>query len=383
MEPEELDNQYTYMQITRCHEEGFSGQSLRSCYQCGSEGMHHHMNAVSKPELEKASAVPSSSSTLCAVCAGVLTLDQVTLIESDQAAAKLATNESSGAKEAAATSATPTADLSERTAVTEQDLHQAAASVAEVATSIAEQHEAEPLNSATVSTSDQLGDVQLTQRAGADIPFSASMPEPDGIGWKGANSAESGQQLVSSDDSAVPINSAESAPANSMENAGMNDSAKHVDSNYDDQAQASEVDNDALFGLRVRYMRGSGVPFPATDSARTFRLSENEDTHVGATRSVLLGRKGALNLAAGFLQSGSSADSKATALGWEDFEKYSPAPYETSLTRYAEPPLKTAIQYDSPVTVKPPFVSLSGGKVGEDPPVPFSARVKSLLLGGV
>eukprot|EP00965_Chrysotila_dentata_P169711 5601790-Pleurochrysis_carterae.AAC.1 len=39
------------------------------------------------------SAVPDSTSTLCAVCAGVLTIDQVSQIESDQAAAMHAADE--------------------------------------------------------------------------------------------------------------------------------------------------------------------------------------------------------------------------------------------------------------------------------------------------
>eukprot|EP00965_Chrysotila_dentata_P103749 3424407-Pleurochrysis_carterae.AAC.3 len=53
-----------------------------------SSSLHHHMCAVSTPELEKKFTVPNSTSTLCAVCANVLTLDQVTLIQTDQAAAK-------------------------------------------------------------------------------------------------------------------------------------------------------------------------------------------------------------------------------------------------------------------------------------------------------
>eukprot|EP00965_Chrysotila_dentata_P024816 822698-Pleurochrysis_carterae.AAC.4 len=90
---EEEVEQCTYAKITGCDKEGLSGISLRSCYQCGSEGLHHHMCAIGTPELETASAVPNGDSTLCAVCAGVLTLDDVTLIGTDKAAAKLASTQ--------------------------------------------------------------------------------------------------------------------------------------------------------------------------------------------------------------------------------------------------------------------------------------------------
>eukprot|EP00965_Chrysotila_dentata_P115716 3824257-Pleurochrysis_carterae.AAC.1 len=77
MAEEQDAEQCSYAQITRCHEEGLSGKGLRSCYQCGSEGLHHHMCAVSTPELEKASAAEgNANATMCAVCAAVLTLDQ-------------------------------------------------------------------------------------------------------------------------------------------------------------------------------------------------------------------------------------------------------------------------------------------------------------------
>eukprot|EP00965_Chrysotila_dentata_P009929 323783-Pleurochrysis_carterae.AAC.1 len=82
--------QCTYALITQCNKDGLNGTGLRSCYQCGSEGMHHHMCAVSDPKLELASAVPNTSETKCAVCAGVLTLDQVMLADSDTAAAQCA-----------------------------------------------------------------------------------------------------------------------------------------------------------------------------------------------------------------------------------------------------------------------------------------------------
>eukprot|EP00965_Chrysotila_dentata_P044941 1493221-Pleurochrysis_carterae.AAC.1 len=83
------EEQCSYALLTRCHEEGLSGKGLRKCYQCGSEGMHHHMCAVSNEKLQKASAVPNGTNTLCAVCANVLTIDQVSMIESDQGAAPL------------------------------------------------------------------------------------------------------------------------------------------------------------------------------------------------------------------------------------------------------------------------------------------------------
>eukprot|EP00965_Chrysotila_dentata_P225616 6194877-Pleurochrysis_carterae.AAC.1 len=77
MESDKNIEQCTYAQITRCHEEELSGQALRTCYQCGSEGLHHHMCAVSNPRLEAASAVKGSQNdSLCAVCAGILTLEQ-------------------------------------------------------------------------------------------------------------------------------------------------------------------------------------------------------------------------------------------------------------------------------------------------------------------
>eukprot|EP00965_Chrysotila_dentata_P178605 5898866-Pleurochrysis_carterae.AAC.3 len=45
--------QCAYTQITQCTEEGLAGKGLRQCFQCGSEGLHHHMCAVSTPELER------------------------------------------------------------------------------------------------------------------------------------------------------------------------------------------------------------------------------------------------------------------------------------------------------------------------------------------
>eukprot|EP00965_Chrysotila_dentata_P237517 6201955-Pleurochrysis_carterae.AAC.1 len=95
----ETDEQCTYAQITRCHEEGLAGKSLQNCGQCGYEGLHHHMCAVSTAELEAKSRVSDTSTkTLCAVCAGVLTIDQVLLIGSDRAAAKFAAKELSEAQ---------------------------------------------------------------------------------------------------------------------------------------------------------------------------------------------------------------------------------------------------------------------------------------------
>eukprot|EP00965_Chrysotila_dentata_P032511 1083201-Pleurochrysis_carterae.AAC.3 len=82
--------QCTYALITRCNKECLNCTALSNCYQCVSEGLHHHMCAVGQPDLEKASAVPHLSKTKCAVCAGVLTLDQVMLAESDTAAAQFA-----------------------------------------------------------------------------------------------------------------------------------------------------------------------------------------------------------------------------------------------------------------------------------------------------
>eukprot|EP00965_Chrysotila_dentata_P134773 4457960-Pleurochrysis_carterae.AAC.1 len=70
------ESQYTYALITRCNAEGLKDTPLRNCCQCGSESLHHHMCAVGQPDLEKASAVPNTSETKCAVCAGILTLDQ-------------------------------------------------------------------------------------------------------------------------------------------------------------------------------------------------------------------------------------------------------------------------------------------------------------------
>eukprot|EP00965_Chrysotila_dentata_P051329 1702308-Pleurochrysis_carterae.AAC.1 len=59
------------------------------------------MCAVSQPHLEKASAVSGSSNdSLCAVCAGVLTLEQVSLITTNQAASKLASDEINASKAA-------------------------------------------------------------------------------------------------------------------------------------------------------------------------------------------------------------------------------------------------------------------------------------------
>eukprot|EP00965_Chrysotila_dentata_P010895 354387-Pleurochrysis_carterae.AAC.1 len=67
MEEELLaEDQCTYALLTGCSREGLNGQALRKCVQCGSEGMHHHMCAVSNEELEQKSAVPNSSDTKCA-----------------------------------------------------------------------------------------------------------------------------------------------------------------------------------------------------------------------------------------------------------------------------------------------------------------------------
>eukprot|EP00965_Chrysotila_dentata_P168220 5555286-Pleurochrysis_carterae.AAC.1 len=66
MDKEEASEQCQYAQLTGCNEDGLNGKALRSCYQCGSEGLYYHMCAVSKPEFEKASAVPDSTETLCA-----------------------------------------------------------------------------------------------------------------------------------------------------------------------------------------------------------------------------------------------------------------------------------------------------------------------------
>eukprot|EP00965_Chrysotila_dentata_P193587 6175861-Pleurochrysis_carterae.AAC.1 len=88
---EVMEDECSYAKLTRCNEEGLSGKGLRNCYQCGSEGLHHHMCAVSSPEFEKKSAVEGrSNDSLCAVCAGILTIDEVTMLNSDQAAAKFA-----------------------------------------------------------------------------------------------------------------------------------------------------------------------------------------------------------------------------------------------------------------------------------------------------
>eukprot|EP00965_Chrysotila_dentata_P040807 1352735-Pleurochrysis_carterae.AAC.1 len=90
------DEQCTYAQLAHCDKEGLSGQALRNCHQYGSEGLHHHMCAVSTPHLaEKASAVCDSSSTLCAVCAGALTLAQVIMFCTDEAAGQHASKSSS------------------------------------------------------------------------------------------------------------------------------------------------------------------------------------------------------------------------------------------------------------------------------------------------
>eukprot|EP00965_Chrysotila_dentata_P058827 1951884-Pleurochrysis_carterae.AAC.1 len=67
-----------------------------------------------------------------------------------------------------------------------------------------------------------------------------------------------------------------------------------------------------------------------------------------AVRSVLIGRKGSLNLPCGFLHSKSPAACKETALGWEIFEQYSPAPTERCPARYARPPLDFALDYGDP-----------------------------------
>eukprot|EP00965_Chrysotila_dentata_P053243 1767329-Pleurochrysis_carterae.AAC.1 len=57
------------------------------------------MCAVSNPLFESASKVPDTNLTKCAVCAGILTLDEVMLVGSDQAAAKLAADKSHVANE--------------------------------------------------------------------------------------------------------------------------------------------------------------------------------------------------------------------------------------------------------------------------------------------
>eukprot|EP00965_Chrysotila_dentata_P159667 5275123-Pleurochrysis_carterae.AAC.1 len=69
-------------------------------------------------------------------------------------------------------------------------------------------------------------------------------------------------------------------------------------------------------------------------------------------------------------------------MGWEAFEVYNPAPIERCPARYATPPLDISIHMGTTVIIQPPFVSLSGSKVGVDPSSSFTARAVCLLLGG-
>eukprot|EP00965_Chrysotila_dentata_P212476 6187064-Pleurochrysis_carterae.AAC.1 len=111
-------------------------------------------------------------------------------------------------------------------------------------------------------------------------------------------------------------------------------------------------------------------------------VDEDDGGYCDAVRSVLLERKGNLNLACGFYLGSSAKAAKPTANGWEVFEKYMPAPYERCPTRYADPALDFTLQFGDVLDVKPPFASPGGGKVGMELHMSFSARVVCLLLGG-
>eukprot|EP00965_Chrysotila_dentata_P129317 4274529-Pleurochrysis_carterae.AAC.1 len=81
-----------------------------------------------------------------------------------------------------------------------------------------------------------------------------------------------------------------------------------------------------------------------------------------SVRTVLLGRKGALNLPSGFLLDSVPSTDKVKALGWEMFAQYEPAPIDRCPARYVTPPLEFAVDFGDPIAVTPPFVSLSGAK---------------------
>eukprot|EP00965_Chrysotila_dentata_P240191 6203570-Pleurochrysis_carterae.AAC.1 len=328
----ESDEVCTYAQITRCHEEGLNGKSLRNCGQCGSEGLHHHMCAVSTAELEAKSRVSDASTeTLCAVCAGVLTIDQVLLIGTDQAAAKFAAKELSEAQaqrsvdkpvnakdESNAMTQAPGIEAADRTM-------QTAASSGSAQNVQAADPGSKPADNNSMPTPGVSSVSTLpaaTDDASADT---VSVPKPDDTSDKPLEAT-----AATSDAAVVPEPLADE-PSN-----GGNDSISttDLDGGANGEAAAStvevgrtEAEGGKLVGLRVREVGGMhdeprhGLFFMANAkhfvvafddlSWRKYNgedfLSEftcvTDDTDVSgpAVHAVLLGRKGNLNLASAFL----------------------------------------------------------------------------------
>eukprot|EP00965_Chrysotila_dentata_P080037 2640133-Pleurochrysis_carterae.AAC.1 len=375
------------------------------------------MCAVSTPDLEKVSRVSNSSNdSLCAVCAGLLTIDQVLMTSSDQAAAKFAAKESSETQaDASFSEATNVEDGScaatkvpgiEATPAADCAMQTAAASDAAQNVPALDQG-CQPTDNVSMPTFGVASDATSVAATNTAAPDTVAVPKSDA----GHHAEETSDKTADTADEAVVP---EPAGADESSNRGVDDaSATELGDGANDEAGSNTEAGQAeakpvLVGTRVREVTGSydeprhGLVFSENASQfavafddlswRTYKrddflkeftvVMDDSDVSGLAVHSVLLGRKGALNLASGFLFSSSAAASKATPLGWECFETYKPAPFNTCPARFADPPLDLSIEFGSPVSVQPPFVSLDGGKVGMDPSATFTARVMGVLLGG-
>eukprot|EP00965_Chrysotila_dentata_P231975 6198682-Pleurochrysis_carterae.AAC.1 len=331
------DEQCTYAQITQCDKEGLAGQALRNCYQCGSEGLHHHMCAVSEPRLQKASAVPNSTSTLCAVCANILTLAQVTMTCTDAAAAKLvAQSESNGVTSA-------TADDNCVAQGAEQQVTKPTApsnAAIEIGVSAVEA-------TAMDLSANRLDETKASHRGVESNNSSCDLPKPDVFIMADEDPPQS--ELAPSPAPAVCSNPTNSAAG--VVSYTVNDGASSVaaEEPQNEQEQAANASNDGghrpveppiqpqdaaaemgLAGCRVRetpadpnllprkgvvYMQvGSKFSvafddynwrsYPVDKFSEEFVVitaDDNQDMGTVSVRSVLVGRKGSLNLPSGYL----------------------------------------------------------------------------------
>eukprot|EP00965_Chrysotila_dentata_P187685 6172289-Pleurochrysis_carterae.AAC.1 len=374
------------------------------------------MCAVSTPELEKASAVTGSrDSSKCAVCAGVLTLDQVILSGSDQAAAELASKdqEQGNPKDATAYNSIH-AGVNGVHQTTEKVRDENAGNTAAVhltSSSATQKGVAWPCNlqNDDSSNEDSLGSKPIENSA-ADYVWNnlANELKEQGVSEltfkpdDGSNNAE--QDGLDKPEAGMWENAAEKDDGGVDANFGGVDESNIVGGEPDNSVDAGFE----LIGKRVRELPVEGsLPrkglvflavggtfavafddlnwrsFPVDGYATSFEVVPDlDDAGEDAVRSVLLGRKGALNMACGYLLHSSSAATKPTAHGWEVYQKYKPAPIDRCPKRFAKPPLDIPLARGDAVLVKPPFVCLSGGKAGVDPASTFTGRVVSVLIGG-
>eukprot|EP00965_Chrysotila_dentata_P222548 6193048-Pleurochrysis_carterae.AAC.1 len=240
------------------------------------------------------------------------------------------------------------------------------------------------------SSTGQRGDTELSPPSDSDplVAESAGSVEADSIGVGSAVPAaeHNANNTLSGDSSTVPANSA--APASAVGQSSPPSSL--VGQRVREYCALDEHPRTGL--VFIETSEEFAVAFDGDGSWRSYddaffaatfeAIPVNENRHECSVRSVLLGRKGPLFLACGFLQLHCPLARKATKNGWECFEKYTPAPFESCPARYAEPPLPMELRFGSAVVIKPPFISLSGSKVGVNPMADFTGRVVAVLLGG-